>query len=168
MRPAFASALLSSCGLLAAWLVWSALAHAIPADPVAAQAARLATAFAALLPSAALLAAMVAAQMAGRALSGLIDPTTGRDNRFLQVNQRVITNTVEQFAIFGPALLALAARVAGGRMPQVVALALVFALARLVFWLGYLRQPVLRAAGMAPGFAVNLVTLAAAAVVWLR
>ena len=168
MRPALASALLSVYGLLAAWIGWTVLAHAIPADPAAALPARLATACAALLPSAGMLAAMVAAQMAGRALSGAIDPTAGRDSRFLQVNQRVITNTVEQLAIFGPALVALAARASGERMPQIVALALVFALTRLVFWLGYLRHPVLRAAGMAPGFAIGIVTLAAAAVAWTR
>ena len=84
------------------------------------------------------------------------------------MNQRAISNTVEQLAIFGPALLALAAGVRGGRMAQVVALGLVFALARLVFWLGYLRHPVPRAAGMAPSFAISIVTLVSAVMVWMR
>ena len=56
----------------------------------------------------------------------------------LQVNQRALTNTVEQLAGFAPALLAVAARAPARWMPFVVAAGLVFGLARLVFWGGYL------------------------------
>jgi uncharacterized MAPEG superfamily protein len=154
--------------MLAGYLAWLGLTHAVSADPAATEAMRMGAACAALLPTAALLAAMVATQMIGRATSAAIDPTAGDDNRFLQVNQRVLTNTVEQLAILVPALLALAAVTSPAAMPRVVALALVFALARLVFWIGYLCHPVLRAAGMAPSMAVSLATLGAAAVAWLR
>ena len=94
-------------------------------------------------------------------------PVAGRDSRFLLVNQRVISNTLEQMVVFAPALLALAARMPPYKMPQVVALALLFALARLVFWIGYLLGARLRAPGMAVTLAVNLVTLAAAVRVWI-
>ena len=109
---------------------------------------------------------MIALQMLVRAWSRAIDPLAGVDNRFLQVNQRALTNTVEQLAGFVPALMALAAGAPPGRMPGVVALGLVFGVARLVFWGGYLMGPLLRAPGMAATFAVNVATYAAAAWVW--
>jgi uncharacterized membrane protein YecN with MAPEG domain len=159
--------LLSAVGLLAAYGVWYAMVQTIPADPATTQSQRLAVAFAALLPSVALLEVMIVVQMRARAATGAIDPTEGRDSRFLRTNQRVITNTVEQLVCFIPALLALAGRIGSERMGEVVALALVFALARLAFWLGYLTGPILRAPGMAASFGVNVVTLVAAAWAWL-
>jgi len=80
----------------------------------------------------------------------------------------VLTNTVEQLAGFAPSLLALAAGVAPGWMRHVVATGLTFAVARLVFWAGYLQGPATRAPGMAATFAVNVATLLAAIVVWSR
>jgi hypothetical protein len=47
-------------------------------------------------------------------------------------------------------------------MPGVVALGVVFAVARLVFWGGYLIGPLLRAPGMAATFAVNVATFVTA------
>ena len=65
----------------------------------------------------------------------------------------------------------LAAGLAAGgpaaRMAPIVALAWVFALARLAFWIGYLAATRLRAPGMAATFAVNLATLISAIWVWL-
>jgi len=84
----------------------------------------------------------------------------------MQVNQRVLTNTVEQLAGFVPGMLAAGAGVTPGWMSFVVAAGLVFALARLVFWGGYMLSPVLRAPGMAATFTVNVCTLAAAVWVW--
>jgi uncharacterized MAPEG superfamily protein len=150
-------------GLVVAYGAWRGLAGLVaPAEADAAQ--RMAVACVALLPSAGLLLAMIAAQMLVRAATGAIDPVAGRDGRFLLTNQRVISNSVEQLAAFVPAL---AAGVRAGKMGQVVALALVFALARLAFWVGYLAGPRLRAPGMAATLAVNVVTLVAAARVWL-
>jgi uncharacterized membrane protein YecN with MAPEG domain len=100
--------------------------------------------------------------------SRAVDPLAGVDNRFLLVNQRALTNTVEQLAVFVPALLALAAGASSEQVPGVVALGLVFGVARLVFWGGYLIGPLLRAPGMAATFAVNLSALAAAVWVWFR
>jgi uncharacterized membrane protein YecN with MAPEG domain len=105
--------------------------------------------------------------MVARMASGRIDPTDGRDTLFLLTNQRAIANTLEQSVCFIPALLALAAGVTAAVMPQVIALALVFAAARLVFWLGYLTRPVLRAPGMAATFVTVTATLGAAIWAWL-
>ena len=123
---------------------------------------RLALGCAALLPAVCVLNLMILAQMRLRARSGAVDPLAGQDGTLLRVNQRVLTNTVEQLAGFAPALLALAAGVPPGRMRFVVAAGAVFALARLAFWAGYLLGPLTRAPGMAATFAVNIGTLVAA------
>ncbi|HUN43222.1 MAG TPA: MAPEG family protein [Acetobacteraceae bacterium] len=152
-------------GLVVAYGVWRILGGWV-APAAAGTAQRMAVACAAVLPSAAVLLAMIVVQMATRARASAIDPTAGRDTHFLQVNQRVITNTVEQMTLFVPAVLALAARVRPESMRQVVALALLFALARVVFWIGYLLGPRLRAPGMAVTLAVNVVALGTAAWAW--
>jgi uncharacterized membrane protein YecN with MAPEG domain len=155
-------------GVVAAAAVWLGLARVLPVDDAATLPQRLALACAALLPMACVLNAMVLVQMRQRARSGAVDPLAGNDDRLLRVNQRVLTNTVEQLAGFAPSLLALAAGVAPGWMRHVVATGLTFAVARLVFWAGYLQGPATRAPGMAATFAVNVATLLAAIVVWSR
>ena len=83
------------------------------------------------------------------------------------MNQRALTNTVEQLAGFAPALLAVAARVStrtGCRLWS--RRGWCSRLARLVFWGGYLLGPLMRAPGMAATFAVNVATLVTAIWVW--
>lgn len=163
------SLLFGGCGAVAALLGWWALAPRVPLDPGwTSMALRLGHGAVALLPGAGVLALMILAQMALRLAGGVVDPLAGRETRALLVNQRAIANTVEQFSIFSPALLALAAGVPGPRMADVVALGLVFAVARIVFWLGYLAAPAGRAFGMAATLVVTLGTLGAAAWVWVR
>lgn len=160
--------LLGAIGITAATLLWHGIVPLIPADPGwPSMATRLGAAALALLPAAAALWLMVVAQMAARMLLGAIDPVRMPDTQFLATNQRAISNTVEQMLVFAPALLALSAGAAATAMPQVIALALVFAAARLGFWLGYLARPLLRAPGMAATFATTSVTLASAIWVWL-
>ena len=163
------SLLLGVCGAIAALLAWQVTVPLIPADPAASSmAVRLGKASAALLPGVAVLAAMLLAQMAGRFATAAFDPLGGRETRFLQVNQRVISNTVEQLAVFAPALLALAAGAPAARLPEVLALGIVFALARLLFWGGYLAATVARAPGMAASLVTTLATLLAAAWNWMQ
>ena len=131
-------------------------------------AVRLGQGCAALLPGAAVLALMVLGQMALRFAAGIADPMAGRETRWLLVNQRVISNTVEQFVIFVPALLALSAGITGARMGEVTALGVVFAAARLVFWVGYLIAPIGRAVGMAGTLVATLSALVAAAWFWVH
>jgi uncharacterized membrane protein YecN with MAPEG domain len=160
------TALGSAAGVSAAFAGWQGLAAILPGDLAAGLPERLALTCAALLPAVSVLNLMIATQMWLRARSGAVDPLAGRDDASLQVNQRALTNTVEQLAGFVPALLAVAAGVSSDRMRFVVAAGVVFAVARLVFWGGYLLGPMMRAPGMAATFAVNIATLVAAIWVW--
>ena len=153
-------------GITLAVLAWLLLALVAP-EAHAGVAPHIALALAALLPSVVLLIAMIVTQSSTRALTGAIDPLAGTDSAFLRTNQRVITNTIEQLSVFVPAYLALAAGAPAARMAPIVALAWVFALARLAFWIGYLAATRLRAPGMAATFAVNLATLISEIWVWL-
>ena len=162
------SLLLGTAGAVAGFLTWIGLSDLLPADPAAASmSVRLGLAAFSLLPAVAVLAAMVLAQMIARFWQGAFDPGAGKDGQFLRLNQRVISNSVEQIAILAPAILALAAGAPGVQMGQVIALAWVFALARLLFWAGYLISPMLRAPGMAASFAVCLAALGWAVFVWV-
>ncbi len=109
--------------MIVAWLLWRQLAAQIPPPPDGDSVdGRLGLALAWLLPAMAVLWAMLLAQMGARFVAGAFDPLAGRDGRFLAVNQRVITNTVEHVTVFAPALLALAAGSDRTRMPAVLAL----------------------------------------------
>ena len=145
---------------------WQGLVANLPVVLAAGLPERLGLACAALLPAVCVLDLMIVAQMALRARSGAVDPLAGGDNATLLVNQRALTNTVEQLAGFAPSLLALAAGVSSDRMRFVVAAGVVFAVARLVFWAGYILGPMMRAPGMAATFAINIGTLVAAIWVW--
>ncbi len=156
--PRLASVLLSSVGAALAAIETVLLARLFAEAALA----PLAAGFLALLPGAAVLAAMVLAQMGMRFVSGATDPASVEDPRPLRVGQRVIGNTVEQAAIFAPALVALAAleRASSGTL---LALGLVFALSRLLFWVGYVVHPLGRAPGMGATVLVVLGTLVWAA-----
>jgi uncharacterized membrane protein YecN with MAPEG domain len=156
----------SAVGIVIALALWQGLGRIIPVGVVAGMPQRLGVACAALLPTVCVLDLMIAVQMALRVRTGAVDPLAGRDNHTLQVNQRALTNTVEQLAGFVPALLALAAGAPPAWLPFVVAAGLAFGLARLVFWAGYLLGPLWRAPGMAASFAINVATLVAAIGVW--
>jgi hypothetical protein len=162
------SLLLGTCGVIAALLLWRVLGGVIPVpSDGASTAGRLSLALMWLLPSAAVLWAMVVTQMAARLILGAFDPLAPQGGRFLAVNQRVITNTVEQGLIFVPALLALAAGAPAAAMPQVLALPVVFVVARCAFWAEYLVTPIGRGPGMAATTAVTTAALGGAVWVWL-
>ncbi len=68
------------------------------------------------------------------------------------IDQRVLTNTIEQ-VVLGLAIWPAAAVILGGAGPSVImALGLGFAFARIVFWVGYHVSPPLRAFGFAATF----------------
>ncbi len=162
------SASLALIGLAAAALMWWLLGGAIT-EPrgASSMAVRLGHAFASLLPAVLVLAAMIGAQMLMRFASAAFDPLSGRESRLLLVNQRVITNTVEQLAVFAPSLLAWAAGAEARAMPWVISLGIVFGAARLAFWIGYLIDPLARAFGMAPTAVASLIALGAAIRAWI-
>jgi uncharacterized MAPEG superfamily protein len=116
---------------------------------------------AALLPwPAALLLAMVLSVSVGRLATGAFDPLRDPEGRILRVTQRVLTNTVEQTAIFVPALLAASVLAEAERLPALPLAAGLFVAGRLLFWAGYLAGPLNRAAGMVVTVNVNAGLLA--------
>jgi uncharacterized membrane protein YecN with MAPEG domain len=163
------SLLLSCSGVVVALLFWRMLVPLMPQDSAASSmAVRLGSATATLLPSAFVMAAMIVAQMIGRFVAGALDPLAGHETPFLLTNQRIITNSVEQLAVFVPAFLALAAGATSEVLPEVLALGGTFAFARIIFWFGYLSSPIARAPGMAATGVANISTLLAATWFWLH
>ncbi|SDG18745.1 MAPEG family protein [Limimonas halophila] len=119
----------------------------------------------ALLVPASLVFLFVLATMAARMHTRTFDPTAGREPRAVQVTGRVLTNTLEQSAIFVPATVVIALNTGPALRDLVPALAITFLAARLAFWIGYLIAPQARAPGMGATLAVNVVALVTAIVV---
>lgn len=160
--------ILGSAGAVVVFILWYLVPGLLTIPPLVSTQDRLALAAGSLVPTAIVLFCMLTAQMVGRGVSGALDPTAGKDGQFLVRNQRAITNTIEHGMVFVIAITALMVRAPAGWLPNVVAIALVFALARFAFWIGYVTNPMLRSPGMAMTYGSNLVTAIAAAVVWLK
>jgi hypothetical protein len=111
------------------------------------------------------LLAMIAAIGNKRALSEAIDPTLGAESRTMIVDGRVADNTLQQYVLFFAAILALATSLPPERMTIILAAAIVFVAARLLFWVGYRIDPLYRAFGFAATFYLNLGLLIGA--LWL-
>lgn len=156
----------SGIGLGIAATLFITLDRLLPPIAAATIADRIGVAALALLPGVSVLALMIGVQTLLRFATGAFDPTAGQDGPALVRTQRTITNTVEQLAVFAPAMLALAA--AGGPMRGVAALGIVFAIARLAFWIGYATYPLARAPGMAATGACSAGALGWAVLAWLR
>jgi uncharacterized MAPEG superfamily protein len=155
-RRPLRSAIGAAAGVALAAIGLIALRALLP-DPVAGpqvQALRLLS-----LP-AALVLAMVLAVMLARFSARAFDPLSDPVPRALALSQRVLANTVEQAAIFCPALLAAGATGTAAR--DLTAAALLFCAGRALFWAGYLTDPLLRAPGMAMTLAVNAALTASA------
>lgn len=76
------------------------------------------------------------------------NPLLGKESPRFRINQRVLTNTLEQTAIFVPMLLALSLRIDPAdtwALPYLVGL---WCAGRALFWLGYHSDPAHRAIGM--------------------
>ncbi len=97
--------------------------------------------------------------------SEAIDPTLGKEDRAMVINGRVVDNTMQQYAMFVAATLAVAASASGDRLAVIAAGALIFVAMRFAFWVGYRRQPLYRAFGMAGTSYLNMALLCYAA--WL-
>jgi len=116
----------------------------------------------ALLVPAALVFLFSAATMAARTHRRAFDPLAGQEPRGVRVCARVLTNTLEQSAVFAPATVVIALNSGPALRELVPALAITFLVARLVYALGYLIAAQARAPGMGATVAVNLVALATA------
>lgn len=146
-------------GSVLGWLLF-ALIFGLFIGPRAAQTAdRLAYAAAWLLPIAILLFVMSMATGLGRAFTRSADPTVDADSRYVDISRRVLTNTVEQSLVFALAALAMAAVTPAGQLGLLGSLTILFVVARVLFWVGYLIHPFYRYAGFALTAEVNLVIL---------
>lgn len=103
--------------------------------------------------------AMFCGVMAARGRTQAFNPIEDPESRFQRVGQRVLSNSVEQTAIFVPALAALVAMLPLPDLGVPVVATGLFVLGRLLFWGGYLVHPFARAPGMAMTLAVNLIVL---------
>ena len=154
MRPQSRLGLAIGLSLPVAIGLWLALAHWLP--PIAIEPLRFtlgcigAGALLAFLPG-------IEAVAHERLFSRAIDPLAGADSRRLIVNQRYVSNTLEQFWVFAPGLALLG--VYAGDLRAVAATTITWILGRWAFWIGYHRDPVLRGIG-ASSLAQSLIVLA--------
>ena len=91
-----------------------------------------------------------------RFLSEAIDPTRQAESLSMQIDGRVVDNTLQQNFVFVIASLALSTIVPLQSLQVVWACAIVFVTARLVFWFGYRLNPLYRAPGMSATAYLNL------------
>ncbi|KAA0597937.1 hypothetical protein J2848_001577 [Azospirillum lipoferum] len=106
-----------------------------------------------------LLILMVGGVMAMRGRHAALNPIEDPESRGQRVAQRVLANSVEQSAIFVPALAALVVTLPQPSLGAAVVATGLFVLGRLLFWAGYLVHPFARAPGMAMTLTVNLIVL---------
>src|SRR4029077_7254401 len=91
-----------------------------------------------------------------RFLSEGIDPTRHAESRSMEIDGRVADNTLQQNFVFAIASLALSTIVPLHHLQVIWACAIVFIIARAVFWLGYRLNPLYRAPGMSATAYMNL------------
>jgi hypothetical protein len=91
-----------------------------------------------------------------RFLSDAIDPTREAENQRQIVDGRVADNTLQQNFVFVIVSLTLATLIPASHLQVVCACAIVFVIARLVFWVGYRIHPLYRAPGMSGTAYLNL------------
>lgn len=100
-----------------------------------------------------------------RFFEGAHNPLRGEESEGLAIHCRVMHNTLEQLVWFVLCLLALATWLDAGQARLIPIVCVAFAVARLVYWWGYLRQGTLgRAPGVQMTFAINVGMLGAVVV----
>lgn len=92
-----------------------------------------------------------------RLREGAHDPTRGEESPTLRIHCRVMQNTLEQLVWFAICLLAVAPLLLPSEVRLVPIVAISFAIARALYWWGYLRQGTLgRAPGVQATFTLNV------------
>jgi len=94
------------------------------------------------------------------------NPLIGAESERFKINQRVLTNTIEQGTAFIPLLLALAVRVSPEHLRLLPIAVAVWCTGRVMFWVGYHVAPQWRAPGFDWTFYTS--TLLAGWYVYLR
>lgn len=97
-----------------------------------------------------------------------IDPLAGKEPPNLRVHNRYVQNTVEQLTLFALGTAALSTFLDSNTVRALPALTVAFTVARILFWRGYLQDPLARATGMAATFVINLLVFAAVAYFTVR
>jgi len=138
---------------LAVWLLTKCLLAPAFADSLA---ERLAYALRANLVAVVPFFAMLAAVGNARFLSDAIDPTRRAETPAMEIDGRVADNTLQQNFVFLVGTLAVSTLVPLSHLHVVWACAIVFIVARFVFWIGYRKHPLYRAPGMAATAYMNL------------
>ncbi|MEK7602404.1 MAG: MAPEG family protein [Patescibacteria group bacterium] len=103
-----------------------------------------------------------------RFMSGAINPLAHAENKAMEIDGRVVDNTLQQNFVFVVGLLALSVQLPFPQMKLLLALSITFVLARLAFWYGYRKDPLLRAPGMAATSYLNLFILITVLYAFLR
>ncbi len=88
-----------------------------------------------------------------RLIEGSHDPLAGQESASLKAHCRVMQNTLEQLVWFAFSVLALSTFLSPGEARLIPILCVAFALARFIYWWGYLRAGTL---GRAPGVQITL------------
>lgn len=99
---------------------------------------------------------MIGAVGNGRFLSRAIDPLRHAEDNSMEINSRVVDNTLQQNFIFFVGVLALSTFLTSETIKLIPALVATFVIARLVFWVGYRIHPLYRAPGMAATLYMNI------------
>jgi hypothetical protein len=94
-----------------------------------------------------LLLLMIAACLRLFDTAGAEDPSRGAESRRFKLNQRVLTNTLEQLAAFALLLLALAPRLPASQLKVLPIAVTLWCSGRVMFWIGYHIAPHWRAPG---------------------
>ena len=95
-----------------------------------------------------------------RLREGSHDPTRNEESPTLKIHCRVMQNTLEQLVWFAVCLLAIAPVLSPEEARLVPIAAVTFALARALYWWGYLQQGTLgRAPGVQATFTLNILLL---------
>jgi len=139
--------------VLSVWVLTSLLPQPDITDTVA---ERLAYALKANMVSVVPLFVMIITIANSRFLSDAIDPTRRAESRSMQIDGRVVDNTLQQNFVFAVTSLAVSTFVPFHNLQVVWACAIVFIVARCAFWLGYRINPLYRAPGMSATAYLNL------------
>lgn len=99
---------------------------------------------------------MIAAVGNARFMSDAIDPLKHKENKDMEVDGRVVDNTLQQNFVFFVGTLALATVLPSTATGVLVAVTIVYIVARFAFWFGYRKNPLYRAPGMAATSYLNL------------
>lgn len=91
-----------------------------------------------------------------RFLSKAIDPLRHAEDRAMEINGRVVDNTLQQNFVFFVGTLALSPFLTSETVKIIPVLVAVYILARAIFWIGYRINPLYRAPGMAATSYMNV------------